>query len=206
MKTLNFKVFAIALLGLIPINGCIETAKDPCKETQWEESEDPIIYVKASTYVYSFLYNSVYYVLSDASTATFTGTITKYYCSGNKSGSFDFSATQYWEGGFISLTRVRIGNKSGSFDFSATQYWEGGFISLTRVRIGGPYQFLFQNDADYLEVEGRIRLEFPDGSVFRPRESTSQRFYFKDIKLDVSDMAYYLDFVFTDTDYQKVNL
>jgi len=179
MKTLSLKVFAIALLGLIPIDGCIETVKDPCKETQWEESEDPIIYVKASTDVYSFMYNSVYYVLSDASTATFTGTITKYYCSGKK---------------------------SGSFNFSATQYWEGGFISLTRVRIGGPYQFLFQNDADYLMVEGRIRLEFPDGSVFRPRESTSQIFYFKDIKLDVSDMAYYLDFVFKDTEYQKVNL
>jgi hypothetical protein len=121
----------------------------------------------------------VNYVVANASSVTITGTITKYYCSGKK---------------------------SGSFDFSATRYWEGGFLSLTRVRAGGPYQFLFQNDADYLMVESRIRLEFPDGSVFRPRESTSQVFYFKDIKLDVNDMAYFLDFVFKNTDYQKVSL
>ena len=182
MKTLILKVFAIGLFGLIPIVGCIETVKDPCKETQWEKADDPVIFLKASIAVPNFEYNKVIYNINKASSVTFTGTITKYYCSGEKSGSFDFNAIYYPANGSLSF-------------------------SLLNLKIGGPFQFMFQNDLDYLHVEGRLMLEFPDGSKFKPViGSTFQSYYFKDIKLDVNEMAYYILLDFNVINYEKVNI
>ncbi len=154
-----------AIIGcLISFSAC-ESLTDSCKKTRWEAIEDPIITVRVNCNITSFGYNLATYKISDASEVSYTGTITKIYCNGNK---------------------------SGSFDFKRTIYPVGGKLVYDNVMAGGPYQFNFQNDFDKLEVMVRMRIAFPDGSVFRPRYTETYSYYYKDIKFDINNLEKYI--------------
>ena len=154
------------IIGIISFGAC-KPLEDPCEETQWKDIEDPVINIRLTSEASTINHNLTTYQISQASEVSFTGTITKYYCSGKESGSFDFSAT------FLPVN---------------------GTIALNNIKIGGPYQFNFQNDKDYVSVSVRMRVAFPDGTVFRPRETDYRNFYFKNIQLNANNLEYYVLF------------
>jgi hypothetical protein len=172
-------MFTVILTASLTLAGCEKTESDPCKKTQWENAVDRIVNIRISSEITSFSHENQVYTLSQATSVTFTGSVTKYYCSGEK---------------------------SGSFNFKTVLYPENGSISLTRVKIGGPFQFLFQNDNDYLAVENRVRLEFPDGTVFRPISGDITKHSFKHILLNANELEYYLQiFIESNTKFEKVS-
>lgn len=171
MKRVGTKLISIIIIGTLSFSGC-ELFVDPCKKTKWETSEEPVIIVTAKCNVTSIVHNNITYKISEASEVSFTGTITKYYC-GDK--------------------------KSGSFDFSTTIYPIGGTLSLDKVKVGGPYQFTFQNDNDYLLVNLRMRVVFPDGTVFRPTEDDSMIYNYSDISYNLNYVYYQVIFTISES-------
>jgi len=166
MTRTAIRLVTAIIVCLMSFSAC-ESLTDSCKKTKWETIEDPIITVRVFCNINTFGYNNEVFKISDASEVSYTGTITKVYCNGNK---------------------------SGSFDFKRTIYPVGGTLVYDNVMAGGPYQFNFQNDLDRLDVTVRMRVAFADGTVFRPRETLTNSYYFEDIKFDIKNLEKYIAF------------
>jgi len=166
MTRTAIRSLSVIIICLMSFSAC-ESLNDSCKKTRWETIEDPIITVRVFSNIKTIEYNNTTFKISEASEVSYTGTITKIYCNDNI---------------------------SGSFDFKRTVYPVDGKIVYDNVMAGGPYQFNFQNDFDRLEVVVRMRVAFPDGTVFRPMYETTRYFYFKDIKFDIKNLEKYLQF------------
>jgi hypothetical protein len=166
MKKTAIRLLTAAIVCLMSFSAC-ESLTDKCEKTRWKTIEDPILTVRINCRMTSFVHNNVQYKVSDASEVTYTGTITKYYCNDEK---------------------------SGSFDFKRTIYPVDGKLLYDNVMAGGPYQFNFQNDLDRLRVEVKMRIQFPDGSVFRVQNELVHNFWFDNIKLDINNLEKYVLF------------
>jgi len=139
---------------------------DACLENNWATAQEPVIHVRMTSNATSFYYNTTQYDLTQASSISVTGDITKVYCSGKMSGSFPITA--------------QLLPSSGA-------------IPLTNVKIGGPYQFKFENDEDRVEVRIKLRATFPDGSVFETKDLWDF-FGYSSIRLNVNTLEYYVMF------------
>jgi hypothetical protein len=110
-----------------------EEENDPCEETKWIESKEPMVYIKFTLKQFSIenQYNS-----HEAEDAIIMVNIAKYYCPDKKSTMF-------------MRTQTIHPNKC------EPQYLEQGFY------LEQPYQFKFANDLDYLELEYQLSLYVP---------------------------------------------
>jgi hypothetical protein len=104
--------------------------------------------------------------------ALFTGTITKVYCSGKVSSTFDYNTT--FTPGTMSTDEMSLG------------FW-----------VGRPYQFNFDNELDYVQVIYKIRAYYTD-KAFESLE-LSQKIYPRDLRLDVDIFQYYFALGFMGT-------
>jgi hypothetical protein len=149
--------------------GCalFDDTDDACLKNNWETAQEPIIHVRMTSNVTSFAYEMAQYDLTQASSISVTGNITKVYCSGKESSSFPITA--------------QLLPSSGA-------------IPLVNVKIGGPYQFKFENDEDRVEVRIKLRATFPDGSVFETKDLWDF-FGYAAIKLNVNTLEYYVLFM-----------
>ncbi|MFZ2286239.1 MAG: hypothetical protein WAV93_04570 [Bacteroidales bacterium] len=149
--------------------GCFPTADtdDACLKNNWETAQEPVIYVRMTSNATSFFDNTrQQYNLTQASSISVTGDITKIYCTGKVSGSFP-------------ITAQLLPNS--------------GAIPLANVKIGGPYQFKFENDEDHVEVHIKLRATFPDGSVFETTDLWYS-YYYTSIRLNANTLEYYVLF------------
>jgi hypothetical protein len=113
---------------------CVSEEKaDPCSDTKWVETKEPLVYVKVELKQFTIdnQYNS-----QAAEEAKIWVDITKYYCPDKKSTMF----TQ----------EERFFPKD-----CEPQYLDQGFY------LDQPYLFKFGNDLDYLELEYQLLLYFP---------------------------------------------
>lgn len=159
---------AIVTVAILSVTGCslFPDEDDRCLKDNWETAQEPIIHVRMTSNATSFDYNMTPYDLTQASSISVTGNITKVYCSGKESSSFPITA--------------QLLPSSGA-------------IPLANVKIGGPYQFKFQNDEDRVEVRIKLRATFPDGSVFETKDLWDF-FGYAAIKLNVNTLEYYVLF------------
>lgn len=166
MKYSKF-VFALFLLVLFfLLNNCdaVTEKNDECQETNWAEVKEPIIYMYIGlSEFYCDPPDNQHYV-PVATQMTFSGKITKIYCNGTVSGSFDINTTFY---------PVQINSNE-----------------LGMIKVGQAYQFKFQNDKDYLLFAGRLTGIFSDGKKYESEELTA-RVYYKNILYNANSMEYY---------------
>lgn len=156
------------LAFILLIDGCalFEDTDDGCLKNNWEIAQEPIIYVRMTSNLVTFDDGMTQYNLTQASSMTVTGTITKIYCTGKS---------------------------SGTFPIDAQIMPSGGAIPLANVRIGGPYQYKFQNDEDRVEVRFTLRVTFPDGKTFETK-SLWDFFSYSNIRLNANSLEYYVLF------------
>lgn len=161
-KFFHFFLFSFLIL----INACetLTEKNDDCDKTKWQTTQEPVMYVSLS-FGNAPCDQTVYdHRLYECSNAICEGKITKIYCSGQVSGSFDISTTFY-------LDQIPVG-----------QY--------ANIKIGQLYQFKFANDNDYLMLQYHVKAYFNDGNIYETAEVT-KRIYFKDLKTDINTMEKY---------------
>jgi len=166
MKRSIQMVLLMCLVIPLTMDSCSWLSGDECDETVIPLFE-PVIYLK----LHITEENSPDYahLTPYADKAIVTGSITKFYCGGKKSGSFSFNHTLFL-----------------SKDYTAQYLSDGVFLSQ-------PYQFKFTNSEDYLEVVLQFKLYFDDdGKIFESFESSS-KFYSKDVFYDVNRMDNFID-------------
>ena len=95
---------------------------------------------------------------------TISGSIRKIYCSGKESGYFTFNPTFF------------VDPKMTTDDFWLPQ----------------PYQYKFDNTKDKLVVICHAKVYFDNGKIYESSEYTGE-YFFKDIKLDINRLKYYID-------------
>lgn len=160
---LNSKIYFLFFL-FVPIlflNNCdaVSDKNDDCEDKKWAQTKEPILYVYINVWnLYCDPPTNAYYVPA-ATQMTFTGKITKIYCNGTISGSFDINTTFF------------------PAQMNADE--------LTWVKVGQAYQFKFQHDNDYLLFTGSLRGTFSDGKKFESAEFTL-RIYYRDISYNVN--------------------
>jgi hypothetical protein len=166
MKTKTLTTMASLLAFILLIDGCalFPDTDDECLKNNWETAQEPIIYVRMTSDLVTFTDDMTQYDLTQASSMTVTGTITKIYCTGKE---------------------------SGTFPVEALIMPSGGAIPLANVKIGGPYQYKFQNDEDRVELRFKIRVTFPDGKIFETKDLWDS-FTYSNIKLNANNLEYYV--------------
>jgi len=152
-------------MTMFTMDACSLITGDKCDETIIP-FEEPIIYLKLA--IDDYYPPNDTHLTTDAEKAFFTGSITKVYCDGKRSGSFSFNHTLF-------LSR----------DYTKEFLSEGIFLSQ-------PYQFKFTNSDDYLEVVTQIKLFFKDGKIFESTAGT-QKFYHFMIWYDVNRMDKFIN-------------
>lgn len=166
MKSKSLIPLATILVIILMIDGCalFPDFDDECTKNNWETVQEPIINVRMTSSLVTFYHDVTQYDISQASSMSVTGTITKIYCSGRL---------------------------SGTFPVEAQIMPSGGAIPLNNVKIGGPYQFKFQNDEDQVQLIFKMRVTFPDGKIFETTD-LMESFYYKDIRLNANSLEYYV--------------
>ena len=127
-------------------------------------TEEPVFSLQTNISEFVFFHSSVEYKIKNATQAIFSGSATKFYCSGKQGGSFDFTNTIY--------------PSESTPEF------------LKELKFGGPYQIKFDNTRDYVNVIVRVKLYFPDGKIFECQDLVHE-VYYKDILLDPDDFHKY---------------
>jgi hypothetical protein len=166
MKIKPLTLPASLLAIILMIDGCalFPDVDDECLKNNWETAQEPIINVRMTSSLVTFTHEMTQYNMSQASSMTVSGTITKVYCSGKE---------------------------SGTFPVEAQILPSGGAIPLTSVKIGGPYQFKFQNDEDRVELRFKVRVTFPDGKIFETNDLW-ESFFYNNIRLNANSLEYYV--------------
>ena len=152
---------------------CSEEEEDSCAATKMVEAKEPLIYLivklkQFTLWAYGTSYNS-----QSADNAILSGSITKYYCPDQKSGSFEFEQTFY---------PVQMD----------PQYLDLGFFLVQ------PYTFKFENDLDYLEVPFDIFLVFQHQNL---QWKDTVRAYYSDLQYDYTLNSKYIPIVIDDSPY-----
>lgn len=166
MKTFIQFVLLGCFMILLTMDSCAWLTGDVCDDTIIT-FEEPIIYLKL--HITNENGPDVNHITTYADKALVTGSITKFYCGGKKSGSFSFNHT---------LLLLK--------DYSVQYLSDGVFLSQ-------PYQFKFTNSEDYLEVILQIKLYFDDdGKIFESTAGTT-KYYYADISYDVNRMDKFIN-------------
>lgn len=143
---------------------CVVEEQDACKETEMPEVQEPVIYIALA------LDNDVMPHVSDtlynASELYVNGRITKIYCGGEVSSSFTFNP---------------------SFNLASMadeDIYEGFYLPQ-------PYQFKFENDEDYVQLDMQLTLVFGNGHEYEsPGFSIDYRY--NDLFFDVNYFQKYI--------------
>ena len=164
MKALIKLGMFFCFITLLTMDSCAWLTGDKCDDTLITPRE-PTIYLKLS--ITDDSPPDINHLTTQAKSALFIGSITKFYCGGKRSGSFSFNHTLFL-----------------SKDYTKEFLKEGVFLNQ-------PYEFKFENSEDYLEVLTSIKLYFNDGKIF---ESTAEvtKYYYMNIKYDVNRMDDYI--------------
>lgn len=143
---------------------CVVEEQDACKETEMPVVQEPVIYIALA------LDNDVMPHLNDtlynASELNVNGRITKIYCGGEVSGSFTF-------------------NPSFNLASIAEQDIYDGFY------LPQPYQFKFENDEDYVQLDMQLTLVFGDGHEYESPAFTIN-YHYSDLLFDVDYFQKYI--------------
>jgi len=181
MKYSEF-VFALFLLvSFFLLNNCdvVTEKNDACDKTKWAEVKEPIMYVYIGLGGYYCDPPANAHYIPAATQMICSGKITKIYCDGTVSGSFNINTTFY-----------------------PSQMTQG---ELDWVKIGQAYQFKFQNDNDYLLLTGRLTGTFSDGKKYESDEF-SARIYYKNINYNVNTLENWTRFLVPElTKWYQVN-
>lgn len=166
MKRYSLVFVFFLFTSIFIFNNCdaVTEKNDECEESNWAQVKEPILYM------YIGLEDSYcdppanLHHVPHATQMTFSGKITKIYCDGTVSSSFDINTTFYPS--------------------------QMSLIELGMIKVGQAYQFKFQNDKDYLLFAGRLTGIFSDGKKYESEELTA-RVYFKNILYNANSMEYY---------------
>ena len=178
MKTnLSFKTILFILLAVSMMACDIFTEKNTdCDATKMPSRQTPTVYLKL------LLRNDT---ISDslfvhyATKATFSGTITKVYCDGTVSSTFEYNPTFY------------------PVDMEYIPLNSGFYLSQ-------PYEFNFDNDKDYLLIVARLKVWFPGGMIYESEEAT-RKYYYKDVLTDYIENTKFLFIPFGNPVYFQVS-
>ena len=169
MKATPFVSLLLILAVLVFPSGCDTktTKNEECDNTKMK-LEEPVIHLKVYLVDYPLpgqkkLFNAERLVVS--------GSITKIYCSGDVSGSFQFNPSFFPD------------------EFGSFAYFGAGYY------LPQPYQFKFENTLDYLQLIIRVTAYFPDGKIYESLECV-KKYYFKDIKFDTDILYKYIGSAF----------
>ena len=156
------------LIGMITSCELITEENDECEDTKWSSPKEPTIYLKLSIAWDTVATDGMMSFISHhATTATFSGTITKIYCGGEVSSTFSFNPTFYPEA------------------MSPDDMMNGFYLPQ-------PYQFKFQHDEDYLQLITRIQYYFNKAEVKYESLELTQKVYYKDLHYDYNMNSYYI--------------
>jgi hypothetical protein len=171
MKLSQIPLLFVVITSLFLLNGCPASSdkNDACDKTKWTEVREPVLYLYIKI-------PSEYVNVDEEDTSRLheteqiicSGSITKIYCGGKVSGSFDFDNV------IFSI-------------FYSDHPTEWAYLT---VKVGQAYQFKFENDNDYLLFTGRLKAYFPKDIIWESDEF-SERIYFKDIKLNPNSLEQY---------------
>ena len=159
-------------------NSC-ENVTDPadeCEKTKYQEVKKPIIYLIGT--IYNKQYFESPYVSNSLDTAQyieFTGSIQKYYCNGTPSGKFDFNTTFY--------------PTPGDYVYS--------------LIVGQAYQFKFENDADHLRVNLKLKVYFNHGLTYESKTLVAS-FNYNDVYYSPGWSSYVVDLQCSDMSWDKL--
>jgi len=168
---------AIAFLFVLLCAACSvqeDDPDDPCTQTKLPQQEE----LAVQAYVFEpeeFCdANSLYW--SDNAVNIFCkGFVQKYYCGGTPSGRFDFDITHYPDV-----------NNTG------------------KIPLGQLYQFKFDNEKDYIEINYELKAFFSDGKIFKT-QVVGCYYYHSEISYDYINGKYYVDFESADYTWTPVN-
>jgi hypothetical protein len=148
------------------LNTCdtIPEQTDECEKTKWTTVREPTIYLYIAVPITNCDKVNNRNATDSATQMICSGSITKIYCGGKVSGSFNFNNNFYP----IQITEEE----------------------LYKRQVGQAYQFKFQNDNDYLIFVGRLKAYFTDGIIWESEE-INFKIYYKDIKTDPSSFEKY---------------
>jgi hypothetical protein len=120
------------------------------------------------------------HIVRKAVTGLFTGTVTKVYCDGTLSGSFDVNTSVF------------------PAEY-ADEYFNG-------IKVGQAYQFKFANTKDYIMVVLRLKETFKDGKTYQSGD-VIKKFYYEDLLYDYINGDYYFWLIFIpyDEDWVEVS-
>lgn len=150
---------------------------DDCEATRLKNTEEHVFSIQTDISDFIFFHSSVEYKVKNANQAFFSGSATKFYCSGKQGGSFDLRTTIY--------------PSESTPEF------------LKELKIGGPYQIKFDNSRDYVNIIVRVKLRFLDGKTFECQDVVNE-VYFKDIKMDPDDLHKYAEVSFKEANIFEV--
>ena len=177
MKLSKLLLLFLVFISLLLLNNCeaVTDQTDECEKTKWQEVKKPIIYLIGTIYNTQYFESpTVSNSLDTAQYIEFTGSIQKYYCNGTPSGKFDINTTFYPTPGYI--------------------------YSLI---VGQAYQFKFENDADHLRINIRLKVYFNHGLTYESNTLVDD-FYYKDIYYDTVWLSYAINLLFSDMSWVKL--
>ena len=153
-------------ISIFLLNTCdtIPEQNDECEKTKWAAVQEPTIYLYIAVPITYCDKGNNRNATDSATQMICSGSITKIYCGGKVSGSFNFNTTFYP----IQMTEEE----------------------LYKQQVGQAYIFKFQNDNDYLVFVGRLKAFFPGGIIWESEE-INFKLYYKDIKTNPNDFEKY---------------
>jgi hypothetical protein len=170
---LCFGVFAIASCEILP------EENDECDQTKMPDVKEPVLIIKVLL-LNDTIQGDTAHIARKALTGLFTGTVTKVYCDGTLSGSFDVNTTV--------------------FPVEYTDEYIHG------MKVGQAYQFKFANTKDYILVVLRLQVTFKDGRSFQSGDDI-KKFYYENLLFDYINGDYYFWHIFTpEEDWVEVGL
>jgi hypothetical protein len=177
MKTnFSLKTILFILIAMSMIACDIFTEKNTeCEATKMPSRQTPTVYLKLflrNDTIVDSLY--VHY----ATKATFSGTITKVYCDGTVSSTFEYNPTFY------------------PVDMDYIPLNSGFYLSQ-------PYEFNFDNDKDYLLIMAHLKVWFPGGMIYESEE-VSRKYYYKDVLVDYIENKKFIFIPFGKGNYFQV--
>jgi hypothetical protein len=162
-------ITGLCLLMVMTTSCDVKTGKnDKREETKWSWPKNPTVYLKLSidwdTVGTDFMMS---FISHHATWATFSGTITKIYCEGTVSSTFDYSPTFYPEG------------------MTSDELMKG-------FNLPQPYEFKFENDEDCLQLIARIKYFFDKADYTYESMEITKAIRYKDLHYDYTINSYYI--------------
>lgn len=161
-------LFCLALHTFTACDDILPEQNDDCEQTKMPTVKEPALIIKVLL-LEDTIHNDTTHIVRKALTGLFTGTVTKVYCDGTMSGSFDLNTTVF------------------PAEYT-DEYLEG-------IKVGQVYQFKFENTKDYILVVIRLKETFKDGKTFQSGDYV-RKYYYEDLLYDYINGDYYFWCIF----------